>query len=110
MLIATRTLTLRADGGDVDVPVNIFAPQDKGDHWSCRFEIGWPEEICAREAAGIDAVQALVVALNMIAAHVYTSEHHEAGRLMWHEPGTGYGFPVTSSMRDWLVGDDAKFL
>ncbi len=110
MLIATRTLTLRADGGDVDIPINIFAPEGKGDHWSCRFEIGWPEETCVGEGYGIDAVQALVIALNMIAAHVYTSEHHEAGRLMWHEPGAGYGIPVTNNMRDLLVGDDKKYL
>ena len=55
-------------------------------------------------------VQAILAAMQMIGAELYTSDHHKAGYLMWHEPGCGYGFPVTQNPRDLLIGDDAKYL
>jgi hypothetical protein len=51
-------------------------------------------------------VQALELALRTIGAQIYASDHHASGKLMWLEPGKGYGFPVTSNLRDLLVGDD----
>jgi hypothetical protein len=58
------------------------------------------------EAMGVDAVQALELALKMIGALIYTSDHHAAGNLMWEAQGKGYGFPVSRTIRDLLVGDD----
>jgi hypothetical protein len=55
-------------------------------------------------------VQALELALKMVGTLLYTSDHHNAGTLIWHEPGKGYGFPVSNAIRDLLLGDDAKFL
>lgn len=57
-------------------------------------------------AGGVDAVQALELALKIIGAQLYASDHHASGRLMWEAPGKGYGFPVPTSMRDLLIGDD----
>ncbi len=47
MVIATRTLKLRtAGGGDVDVPIRVFAPEHMSDGtWFCRYEISWPEPL-----------------------------------------------------------------
>lgn len=110
-VIATRTLTLDSDsGGDVEIPIQIFAPEQNPNSWICRFAIGWPGGKVEQWAAGEDAMQALVHALQMIGVIIYTSEHHEAGRLKWFEPGTGYGFPVMNNVRDLLIGDDAKYL
>jgi hypothetical protein len=50
------------------------------------------------------------LALKTIGAQIYASDHHASGKLMWLEPGKGYGFPVTNNLRDLLVGDDKKFL
>jgi len=44
----------------------------------------------------------------MIGADVYSSSYHKSGRLMLEAPGKGYGFPVVSSLRHMLEGDDAK--
>jgi hypothetical protein len=110
MLIATRVLKLRGVEGDVDIPVHLYAPQEKPDHWWCEFDIGWPEGALRRAAAGEDAMQALELAIRMIGALIYTSDHHESGRLMWLEAGRGYGFPVPNGIRDLLVGDDRRFL
>ena len=58
---------------------------------------------------GVDAIQALELALRMIGAFIYSSDHHASGNLVWEAPGKGYGFPVANSIRDLLVGDDKKY-
>lgn len=60
------------------------------------------------DAGGVDGVQALDVALRMIGAIIYSSDHHVSGDLTWLARAKGYGFPVTSDLRDMLVGDDKK--
>lgn len=110
MIIATRSLILRTENRDVEIPVNIHAPERAKVDWICRFEIQWPERRAERWGVGSDAVQALLIALQMIGAEIYASRHHELGRLAWLAPGRGYGFPVTQTMRDLLTGDDKKFL
>lgn len=110
MIIAMRSLVLRKDGHNVEIPIRIHAPEKADVDWICRFEIEWPEGPVARWGAGIDAVQSLWIALQMIGAEIYTSHHHETGRLAWLAPDRGYGFPVSSNIRDLLVGDDKRFL
>lgn len=109
MIVATRTLKLRTKNGSIDVPVRISAPERAQVDWTCHFEIDWPQDKVERFAQGVDAIQALHMAMQMIGAQLYASIHHEAGNLMWLEPGRGYGFPVPQSIRDLLVGDDARY-
>lgn len=110
MLIATRTLKVRSQRGDVDVPVRIFAPEeDPVRSWGCRFEIDWPGGAETMTARGIDAVRALEIALKMVGSELYASKQHEAGELMFDKPGAGYGFPVPQNLRDLLVGEDLKY-
>jgi hypothetical protein len=75
----------------------------------CRFEIGWPDGVVARHVEGVDAIQAVELALKAIGAEVYASPYHRAGTLVWELPGGGYGFPVARNLRDLLVGDDKTF-
>lgn len=110
MIIATRTLVLSNTKGDTEIPVRLFAPEIAKIDWICRFEIDWPQGKAERWGAGSDAVQALLIALQMIGAEIYASDYHESGRLRWLVPGRGYGFPVTNNIRDLLVGDDKTFL
>jgi uncharacterized protein DUF6968 len=109
MIIASRVLTLQDADFEIKIPIRIFAPEQKDDDWVCRYEIDWPEGTQTMEAGGIDSVQALVVALQMIGADIYSSSYHKTGKLFLDERGNGYGFPVASSLRDLLEGDDAKY-
>jgi hypothetical protein len=82
-VIATRILTLDATSGKVEIPVRVFAPElGDDDVWMCRFDIDWPEGKLERWAAGIDAVQALVQALQLIGVILYTSKQHKSGKLI----------------------------
>jgi hypothetical protein len=110
MIIATRLLSLKSDDGEVDIPIHIHAPERARVDWKCRFEIGWPDGNVERWGTGVDAVQALLIALQMIGVEIYTSQYHESGRLRWLTAGGGYGFPVSANARDLLSGDDRKFL
>jgi hypothetical protein len=110
MIIATRHLLLREKGRTNDIPVGIHAPEKAKVDWICRFEIGWPEGKVERWGTGVDAVQALLFAMQMIGAEVYARSEHKSGRLEWLEAGGGYGFPVPGNIRALLVGDDRRFL
>lgn len=110
MVIANRVLRLRLGSNDIDVPIRIYAPEANGVDWTCRYEIDWPEGAKKSYAAGVDAVQALHLALQKIGADIYTSKHHELKALSWARPGGGYGFPVSKKICDLLEGDDAKYL
>jgi hypothetical protein len=110
MAIARRVLTLRTEAGNAGIEVLLFAPEQTGEgDWLCRCEIGWPDRRHLFTAGGFDSMQALVCALQMIAANLYASDEHRAGHLVWGAPEEGYGFPVVRALRDQLRGNDAKF-
>jgi hypothetical protein len=108
VLIAHRRLIISSPSGDTDVPVRLFQPEQEDGMWICRYEIDWPNQRKSYFGAGVDGMQALILALRTIGVEIYTSEYHKAGTLRWFEPGRGYGFPVGGNLRDLLIGDDAK--
>lgn len=110
MLIASRNLNLR-DGETLrKIPIRLFLPVRLGSGtWTCRYEVGWPERPSVNEGSGVDAIQAITVALRIVGAEIYTSSYHKAGILYLDAVGQGYGFPVPHAIRDLLVGDDAKY-
>lgn len=111
MIIAARDLRLRAVSGDVPIPIRIFSPIfEKEGVWFCKYEIAWPDKKSEMSVGGFDSTQALVNALQIIGAEIYSSNYHKSGNLFWEAPNKGYGFPVTSGLRDLLQGDDLKYL
>ncbi|MEP9375649.1 hypothetical protein ABLE91_02950 [Aquabacter sp. CN5-332] len=107
MIIAERVLRMEMPDGAVDVPIRLFAPLPFDNHWACRWEIHWPDGVESFEGCGLDSVQALYIAMQMVGINLYLSDPHEDGLMHW---GTwkGYGFPVTSNMRDELAEDDLR--
>jgi hypothetical protein len=109
MLIAYRELTYAPRGlPRMKVPVRMFAPEDIGGGYKCRFEIDWPENPVRAYGAGADEFQALDLTQKQIALEIYHSPYHASGRLWAGSPGRGYGFPIIAQARDLLVGDDRK--
>ena len=106
-IIAQRTLFIvNARGDRTPVLVRLHSPLDHGVDWSCTYEIGWPEKHRSIAIHGIDAVQALTLALQMVGSELYMSRYHAEGTLVWNKPGDGYGFPVSPHFRDRLIGSD----
>lgn len=110
MIIASRTLKVRTGAIIAEVPIRVFRPErTKEESWSCRYEIDWPDRTWTMTAFGIDGIQAILNAFQMIGAEIYTSDYHRAGLLFFEMPGHGYGFPGPGSLRHLLEGDDAGF-
>ncbi|MDR7037755.1 hypothetical protein J2X36_002506 [Methylobacterium sp. BE186] len=109
MLIATRILRLLGPVSTEDVAVRLYQPELEDGGWICRYAIGWPDGTHHGFAGGVDAVQALNLALQRVGFALHRSPHHAEGRLVWEKPGDGYGFPVPPSARDLLVGADRVF-
>ncbi len=109
--IATRTLVLRSDSGEVEIPIRIFAPErdESRSCWKCRYAVEWPAGTFESQGYGEDAVQAIILTFQKISAELYTSDEHKSGRLGWNEPGNGYGFPMAKTICDLAVGYDKEF-
>lgn len=97
-VIATRTLA----SGDRTISVSIgqpFVPPDFDGNWCCPYRIEGLGGGAIRYAGGVDAVQALWMALLMIGTDLYTSAPGIAGRISWLGM-RNLGFPVPEAVRD----------
>lgn len=105
--IMKRQLTVVNGGQPCGMSVDLAAPARRGDHeWQCRYTLHWPDGVKEGAAYGIDAVQALILALNMVAVRLCASDAHEEQRLFWESVGDGYGFPLSATIRDLAQGAD----
>jgi hypothetical protein len=89
--------------------IRLHAPREK-DHWICDYEIDWPDAPRRFSGHGATSMQALVIALQMIGAELYTSTAHKEACLSAKDGDAGYGFPVIASLRDLLTGSDRAFV
>ena len=105
-----RVLKLKSSEGFVDVVVEVFWPEQHEQSWFSDWKIVWPDRDRSGSAGGVDAIQALLCAFNIIGTEIYCSAEHQAGLLCWGDDSAGYGFPVPHGIRDLLIGDDAKYL
>ena len=80
--VLTRELDLR-NGGKVDVYVwkPFEEPHDHGSAYKCLYKITGLTKVVARYCYGVDAVQAMMLTLQIIGVYLYTSEEYEAGDL-----------------------------
>jgi len=72
------------------------------------FRVEWPSGTKQLYAYGVDAIQALILALQMLGANINTSQAVKEGRLVWLAPGGGFGLPVSRSIEGILQGDDRQ--
>ena len=111
MMIASRLLKFRGSKGETDIPIRLFAPEKSdGGAWSCRYEVDWPDGQWVHAAHGARLSAGDIPRTANDRREIYASEYHKSGKLILEGRGRGYGFPVASSLRDLLIGDDAKYL
>ena len=94
-VIATRDLRIRTDSGLATVVVAIGQPEqlDDSSDYQCPYQIvGFGDERI-RRAFGVDAIQALQLAMKMIGADLYTSAEARNGQLSWLDQIGELGFP-----------------
>ena len=102
-VIAERKLRLFPHGS---VVVRIGKPRKfRGDNnYFCPYEILWPDRRRISYCGGVDAVQALRLAMNIIATDLYTSPI--AAKLTWLGQGD-LGFPALEAIRDLVPKNKA---
>lgn len=108
MSAITRILKLRQPSHTIEVPVDVGPPALAEGTWTCPFRIGWPSEPKTGHALGVDSMQALYHAMQLVAVQLYMSEAHQRGDLYWDRPGNGYGYPLPIGGRETAIGDDKK--
>jgi hypothetical protein len=94
-VILHRTLWLSGDGAKHAVVVRIGRPYpiDDGQNYVCPFEIDGINATSLKKSMGVDSIQALWLALNLIGASLYASAEYKMGRLRWFEDQDDLGFP-----------------
>lgn len=93
-VIATRQLDLTT-GGKVVVTIGKPEKVPDDDSYYCPYQITGIKRDKVRYAAGIDAVQALQLAIQMIGADLHASEVARTGVLSWDGGSKkgDFGFP-----------------
>jgi hypothetical protein len=105
-VIANRVLSL-APGGKVVVTIGQPRPFPGGKNFFCPFKVEGLGHGNITRAGGVDAVQALQLALQMVGTVLYTSQEYKDGRLTWDGGENGsLGFPVAANIRDILPDGD----
>ena len=100
-MLCGRAFDVRNDRA---INVIIGIPQrfpDGPDDYFCPFQIIGMGDEQVRYGAGVDAVQAVWLTLQMIGARLYTSPEAKSGALTWLGQ-SDLGFPVPDSISDLL--------
>lgn len=91
-VIVQRVLDYRGDGGGVAL-VEVYQPTPTPGHddWRCEFRLSWPNYEKLGYAIGIDAWQALQLAMRVVPSYVYSTSDFKAGRIgLWGEYQASY--------------------
>lgn len=96
-IIATREFELAGDPLG-QVLVEILEPHPDGANWRCDFRVtGLDQGAFSFYAMGVDAAQALFLAMQNIASILYTTDEYKAGHLTWLGQGN-LGLPTPESI------------
>ena len=103
-VVAKRRYDLHTPAGQRQRHVNIeFArPIKEHSHYRCFYRIEGLDGQLVRYAAGIDAVQALLLAMTGAASYIYTSDAFKAGLISWNGD-TNLGLPLIELDDDDVV-------
>jgi hypothetical protein len=103
-VIANRKLSLVRDNQEpVEVEVSMGRPMKFADHtdFYCPYEIKGLGRGKVRAAGGIDAFQAMQLALGTIAVELEVLQKESGGKLSWDAGDEGYlGFPERESEKE----------
>jgi Domain of unknown function (DUF6968) len=97
-IVARRELDVR--DSDQKVIVDLARPYARPTgEFGCPYRIACGQTVIQREIFGVDAFQALQLALRMISEHLYYDQELPIGRMYWLEPEGDIGFPTPPEIR-----------
>ncbi len=94
-VLAERILDLSTSEGDRQVRVLIGKPQPipKSVDFFCPYQVVGLSDETVRYAEGVDAAQAIYLALEAVGTYLAATQEARSGRLTWYGERT-LGFPV----------------
>ncbi|MGE0129678.1 MAG: hypothetical protein AB7U82_16485 [Blastocatellales bacterium] len=96
-LIAERVLRLQTDDGVVrEIIVRLGKPEPDGQDWACVYQITGFARTCGMRIYGVDAFQALLLAICSLMVDLEAQTTRAGGRLSWL--GGDLGFPSPDSI------------
>jgi uncharacterized protein DUF6968 len=84
--------------GEARVVLRLFVPEPSDKDYGCEYSIVWPDREQRRRIFGIDAVQALLLAMQMAHVDLLLSPESKAGQLTWLEE-RDFGLPFSPGTR-----------
>lgn len=102
-IIAERELEIE-DNRVVQVVIGKPQRFPDGSDYYCPFQITGIRKGKIMHAGGVDSVQALLLAMQMISANLYTSDEGRAGTLTWLGK-RNLGLPVAAPIQDLVPKD-----
>ena len=94
-VILERTFTV--DGAAICC--RFYRPAYDGQDFSCRYEIGWEEGVRTRESWGVDAVQALLLAMQSAHTDLLVARRDHGREVLWLGQ-RNLGLPIPETIRD----------
>jgi hypothetical protein len=89
--IVQRSIDYFGDGGIESGVVRIFPPQPDQNDWRCEYQITWPGYDRRKYAMGIDAWQALQLAMYIVPSVIFSTDAFKDGRIgLWGERASTY--------------------
>src|SRR5262245_35698946 len=86
--IATQMLCVRCNDGEKPIVIHLYAPKQQEADWQCEpFIAGFGREV-RRHAFGVDAMQALVLAIHILPTEVRKFANEEGAEFI-EEPDFG---------------------
>jgi hypothetical protein len=90
--------TVNVDGQDVSC--RFFRPEPDGFSFRCRVEIDWPEGVRSKSMGGVDEVQALLLAMQIVHTDLLAARENDGRKVSWLNDRS-LGLPIPDSIRDW---------
>jgi hypothetical protein len=98
-IFAERRLELK---DSATVIVRFFRPEPREVDYRCGYQISWPDRERRFDIYGIDAVQALILAMQAAHAELLSSAEGKSGLLLWlGEPDLGLPLPGALKPEDF---------
>ena len=83
----------------------FFKPEADGQDYRCRYEIDWPEGAYKGRAYGVDAVQALLLAMQKAHTDLLAARENKGRQITWLDTRS-LGMPIPKTISDWAPNNE----
>tara|TARA_B100000378_G_scaffold207792_1_gene170892 strand:- start:601 stop:915 length:315 start_codon:yes stop_codon:yes gene_type:complete len=83
----------------------FYQPEPDGQDFRCHYEIDWPEGAYKGRAYGVDAVQALLLAMQKAHTDLLAARENQDRQITWLDRRS-LGMPIPATIADWAPDNE----